>query len=170
MSSAPHGEKEREACGGVVPYSTRLTEWRRYSRLFELCMRLRYREVNGKSNDAASQVQIRSPSRAAARAVWGRPCTFGAGKGRAGLFPSHFLPQIQLTGAALEHQEMRKEMLGLSTKTERVDHVWKFKPLPSQGVEETGQHGSEDIEATPVAVDMARKGWGRWFGGSSNSS
>lgn len=26
------------------------------SRLFELCMRLRYREVNGRSNDASSQV------------------------------------------------------------------------------------------------------------------
>jgi len=65
---------------------------------------------------------------------------------------------------------MRKEMLGLSTKAERVDHVWKFKPLPNQGVEEAGQHGSGDVETKPVAEDVARKGWGSWFGGSSKSS
>jgi len=39
-------------------YSMRLTEWRWDSRLFELCMRLRYREVNGRSNDATSQVPV----------------------------------------------------------------------------------------------------------------
>lgn len=58
-------------------------------------------------------------------------------------------------------QEMRKEMLALSSKSERPDHVWKFKPLP-------GEPKPGEIPATALSPQTQEKegtnGWSSWFG------
>lgn len=87
------------------------------SRLFELCMRLRYREVNGKGSDASAQVSFSFQHTLASGLVeqtrsWivialsHRPFSVALNDSARGLW-----------------QDMRQEMLALSTKSERPDHV-----------------------------------------------
>ena len=78
------------------------------------------------------------------------------------------------TPANFYQQEMRKEMLSLSTKTERDDHVWKFRPLPAQAGQENlaaAEAASAQQEAAPVGVETTTpRSWGGWFGGASKPS
>ena len=61
-------------------------------------------------------------------------------------------------------------MLSLSTKTERDGHVWRFRPLPAQG----GQDSMEVEETNPqkdvAHVEKKPLKSSSWFGGASKSS
>ena len=69
---------------------------------------------------------------------------------------------------------MRQEMLSLSTKTERDDHVWKFRPLPAQAGQENlaaAEAASAQQKGAHVDVETTTpRSWGGWFGGTSKSS
>ena len=91
-----------------------------HQRLLELCMRLRYKEVNGHGHDRAAH-------------------------------------------------EMRTEMLQLSTKTERPDHVWKFKPLPAAGEIEGGGEG-ESVGKGKKDGRAVGQDTGYWFRGGARSA
>ena len=75
-------------------------------------------------------------------------------------------PRSCLPSAA---HEMRTEMLQLSTKTERPDHVWKFKPLPAAGEIEGGGEGQSVGKGKKEgrAVDQDK---GYWFRGGAHSA
>ena len=61
-------------------------------------------------------------------------------------------------------------MLSLSSKAERPDHVWKFKPLPtlpSGGLEGGGGDGELERDSPPAQAASNEGKKGSWFGGGS---